>query len=235
MAKTTRSGWSLPIDQHLDGFVPWRVRNIDGTLYLSAYLGVGLYGKDHRSDLRLFSSRSGMDWKPVSEAPQCDLPYAEEGEFIADKTGDLWGTIRFEGYGGALFHADKTDWGKWTLYPTDDKYDSALLFGHKDDLYLVARRNIPGRANRFKSRKRNLLHYSLTRKCTALYKINREAKTVDHVLDFESTGDNAYAGIIQTGADEYLVFNYSSDPKHKKNWIRGQLGRTNIYTYRLVF
>jgi len=235
IVKTSHSKWSGLIDQKLDGFVPWRVRNINNTFYLSAYYGVNLYNKEHTSNLRLFTSANGFDWKPISAEPQCNLPFAEEGEFIQDKSGELWGTIRFEGFGGALFHAEKTDWAKWAFYRTDYKYDSALLFDHEDAIYLIARRNIDGKANRFKSRNRNLIRYSFTRKCTSLYKINKTDKTIETILDFPSTGDNAYAGIVQTAPNEYAVFNYSSDPKHKKNWIRGQLGKTNIYMYRLKF
>lgn len=235
IVKTTTSKWTAPADQQLDGFVPWRVRNINSTFYLSAYYGVNLYNKDHHSNLRLFTSSNGLQWKPLSDSAQCNLDFAEEGEFIADTKGELWGTIRFEGFGGALFHAEKNNWAKWVFYRTDYKYDSALLFNVGDDTYLIARRNLDGKANRFKSRNRNLIRYSLTRKCTSLYKINKTQKTIDPILDFPSTGDNAYAGIVQTGANEYAVFNYSSDPKHPKNWIRGQLGKTNIYMHLLKF
>ncbi len=235
LVKTTSSSWTVPIDQQLDGYVPWRVRNINGTFYLSAYYGVNLYNKGHLSDLRLFTSNNGLQWKPLSDSAQCSLDFAEEGEFIVDTKDELWGTIRFEGFGGALFHAEKNEWAKWAFYRTDYKYDSALLFNVDDDTYLIARRNLDGIANRFKSRNRNLIRYSLTRKCTSLYKINKADKTIDPILDFPSTGDNAYAGIVQTGPREYAVFNYSSDPKHPKNWIRGQLGKTNIYMHRLKF
>lgn len=235
LVKTPSSAWTAPIDQQLDGYVPWRVRNINGTFYLSAYYGVNLYNKGHHSDLRLFTSDDGLQWKPFTDTAQCNLDFAEEGEFIDDSKGELWGTIRFEGFGGALFHAEKNNWAKWVFYRTDYKYDSALLFNEGDDTYLIARRNIDGKANRFKSRNRNLIRYSFTRKCTSLYKINKENKRIDLVLDFPSTGDNAYAGIVQIGVKEYAVFNYSSNPKHPKNWIRGQLGKTNIYMHRLKF
>lgn len=235
IVKTSSSAWTSPIDQHLDGYVPWRVRNLNSTFYLSAYYGVNLYNKAHHSDLRLLTSENGLQWKPLSDSAQCQLDFAEEGEFIADSKGELWGTIRFEGYGGALFHAEKNNWAHWAFYRTDYKYDSALLFNVGDDTYLIARRNLDGKANRFKSRNRNLIRYSFTRKCTSLYKINKENKSIDLVLDFPSTGDNAYAGIVQTGTNEFAVFNYSSDPKHPKNWIRGQLGKTNIYMHRLKF
>jgi hypothetical protein len=235
ISKTLNGSWSNLIDVNLDGYVPWRVRPILNKMLMSAYYGKDLYNSKHKSDLRLFESSDGIKWKPISEKPQCDMEYAEEGEFIIDRDSVLWGTIRFEGFGGALVKAEKNDWANWNIIKTDYKYDSALLFERENEIYLISRRNVDGVANRFKSRTRNLLRYSFTKKCTALFKINKEKMTIEHIFDFPTTGDNAYAGIVQTAVNKYAIVNYSSDPSKPKNWIKGQLGKTNIYLHTIEF
>ncbi len=209
ISKSSNSGWSSLTDIHLDGYVPWRVRNVNDKLLLSAYYGKNLYNSKHKSDLRLFESSDGIKWQPISEKPQCDLEFAEEGEFVIDRDSVLWGTIRFEGFGGALVKAEKNNWSNWNIVKTDYKYYSALLFERENEVYLISRRNVDGKANRFKSRTRNLLRYSFTKKCTALFQINKEKMCIEHVFDFPSTVDNAYAGIVQTAKNEYAVVNYS--------------------------
>jgi hypothetical protein len=235
ITKSDKTFWSQLTDVKLDGYVPWRVRDVNGKMLLSAYYGKDLYNSKHKSDLRLFESTDGYRWKAISKKPQCDLEFAEEGEYVIDRDGILWGTIRFEGFGGALVHTAKNDWTNWNIIKTDYKYDSAILFEHENEIYLISRRNMDGIANKFKSRTRNLIRYSFTKKCTALFKIDKEKKTINHILDFPSTGDNAYAGIVKTGAEDYVIVNYSSAPAKSKNWISGQLGKTNIYLYRLSF
>ncbi len=235
ISKTLNGSWSNLIDLNLDGYVPWRVRPILNKMLMSAYYGKDLYNSKHKSDLRLFESKDGIQWRPISEKPQCDLEFAEEGEFIIDRDSILWGTIRFEGFGGALVKAEKNDWANWNIIKTDYKYDSALLFERENEIYLISRRNMDGVANRYKSRARNLIRYSFSKKCTALFKINKEKMTINHLFDFPSTGDNAYAGIVKTEDNKYAVVNYSSDPSKTKNWISGQLGKTNIYLYTIEF
>ena len=83
---------------------------------------------------------------------------------------------------------------------------------------------------------RNLIRYSITRKVTSLFKLNKSDLTMSLVTDFPSTGDNAYAGISKLDDNNYLLMNYSSNINGpKKNWIRGQLGKTYIYWTKLKF
>jgi hypothetical protein len=224
-----------PIDQHLDGYVPWRVRNMNSTFYLSAYYGVNLYNKAHHSDLRLFTSEMVCNGNPSPTRHNANSTLRKKANLLPIQkvnSGEPFVLKAME----ALYFMPKRITGRigLSIAPITNMIVH-YLFNVGDDTYLIARRNFDGKANRFKSRNRNLIRYSFTRKCTSLYKINKENKSIDLVLDFPSTGDNAYAGIVQTGANEFAVFNYSSDPKHPKNWIRGQLGKTNIYMHRLKF
>ncbi|MFM2305965.1 MAG: hypothetical protein RLZZ367_634 [Bacteroidota bacterium] len=241
--KAGNGSWSEQQSVNLDGFVPWRLRIRADTLYLSAYYGRGLYKGSHHSNLRLFYSTNGTGWHTLSTEPQIDILNAEEGEFIFDKKGDMYATVRLEGTGALVCKAPARNLSNWQQRRTKAKYDSALLFEHNDDIYLISRRNVDGDMDKVKNRKndkqgrlRNLIRYSITRKVTALYKFDKDSLTVTPVIDFPSTGDNAYAGIAQVDANIYVVMNYSSDiAKRKKNWIRGQLGKTYIYWTKLRF
>lgn len=241
--RTTGKGWTERVSANLDGYVPWRLRERNDTLYLSAYYGKGLYKKSHHSDLRLFYGIDGLRFQPISKEPQTDILSAEEGEFIFDKKGDMYATVRLEGTGALVCKADGNKLQQWNYKRTKYKYDSALLFEHNDDIYLVARRNIDGEMDKVKNRKnekqgkiRNLLRYSFTKKVTALYKFDKDSLTVTPIMDFPSTGDCSYAGIAQIDKDSYLLMNYSSDiTKRKRIWINGQLGKTYIYSTILRF
>lgn len=244
LTRTTGTGkWTPHQSVNLDGFVPWRLRERNDTLYLSAYYGKGLYKGTHHSNLRLMWSTNATEWHDISKEPQVDILNAEEGEFIFDKAGNMFATVRLEGTGSLVCRADKNSLQNWEKRRSKTKYDSALLVDHGDDIYLISRRNIDGEIDKVKNRKndkqgriRNLIRYSITRKATSLFKLNKDSLTLSLITDFPSTGDNAYAGIAQADANTYVVMNYSSDiKKRKKNWIRGQLGKTYIYWTTLRF
>lgn len=235
--------WSEPSTTGLDGYVPWRIRMKDGMMYMSAYYGVDLYNKNHKGDLRLFTSKDARTWQPLTEQPQIGEPSAEEGEFIFDKSGRLYGTIRLESTGSLIVSADSNDLGNWKYKRSKFKYDSALLFEHDDEIYLIARRNVPGEVDRSKKwlgdntrRILNLTKYSLSSKKTALYKFDKENLDIVHIMDFESNGDNAFPAIIQLSENQYGVFNYSSDiDTDNKIWLEGQVGKTYLYYSTLTF
>lgn len=223
--------WSECVDMALDGYVNWRLRVRDDTLYLSAYYGKDLYNSAHKGSQRLFYSTDGYDFKPISESPQVPDHGVEEGEFIFDKDGNIWGTLRMEGDGAMVFYAPADDIANWKTRYTKHKYDSALLFEHNGEFYLVSRRNLDGTAAKSNIRTYNLVRYSFTRKRTAIYHFNREKLSIDWIADFPSTGDTAFPGIAPLGDGKYFLINYSSDIHGKeKSWIRGQLGKTYIYS-----
>jgi hypothetical protein len=235
------TGWSKKINTNLDGYVDWRFRTLGNTLYLSAYYGVDLYQNDHKANLRLFSSEDGFNFKPISIEPQVNERGAEEGEFIFDKEGNLWATVRLEGSGSLLCFAHKDSLDIWETKFSKYKYDSALLFEYKDDIYLIARNHLKGEATPVrnpsdKQRRKNLIRYSFSKKVTALYKIDKENMLVKHIMDFESTGDNAFPGIAIRNENSFYLLNYSSNiNKREKIWIAGQLGKTFIYKTILEF
>jgi hypothetical protein len=229
------NAWAEKQKTDLDGFVNWRCRVWEGKMYFSAYYGVNLYNSEHAANLRLFSSEDGIHFAPISHEPQITTQGAEEGEFIFDAEGNLWATVRLEGSGSYLCYASKDSLGKWKKKFSKVKYDSALLLGLDSEIYLVARRNLKGDATPVenpdkKQRRKNMVGYSLSRKVTALFRINKDKMEIEHVMDFPSTGDTAFPGAAQKDGSSYYLLNYSSDINKKpKNWLRGQLGRTYIY------
>lgn len=237
----TDTGWCAKIKTNLDGFVDWRFRTQDEKLYLSAYYGVNLYNKGHQANLRLFTSEDGTNFTAISEQPQITTKGAEEGEFIFDNQGNIWSTIRLEGSGSYLCFASKDSIDKWSKKFSKLKYDSALMFEHEDEIYLVSRRHLKGNATEVeiptkKQRRKNLIHYSFSKKVTALFKINKDKMEIEHVMDFPSTGDTAFPAIAQKDSDTFYLLNYSSNiHKRDKIWIGGQLGKTYIYQTELHF
>lgn len=234
------TGWSSKTKTNLDGFVNWRFRTHNDKLYLSAYYGVNLYNDEHQANLRLFTSEDGIHFSPISEHPQVTTKGAEEGEFIFDKQGNIWSTVRLEGSGSYLCFASKDSIDKWSKKFSKLKYDSALMFENDEDIYLVSRRHLKGNATEVefpdkKQRRKNLIRYSFSKKVTALFKINKEKMEIEHVMDFPSTGDTAFPGIVQKDDSTFYLLNYSSDiHKRDKIWIGGQLGKTFIYKTELT-
>lgn len=233
--------WSEKKNIGLDGYVPWRFKTRNGKIYLSAYYGVNLYKNKHAANLRLFTSTDGLHFEPISKEPQVTTKGAEEGEFEFDKEGNLWATIRLEGSGSYVIFASKDSLQTWHHWFSPHKYDSALMFEYQDDMYVVARRHIKGAATKVEipnanQRRNNLLKYSFSRKYTALYKLDKLNHCLVHLMDFPSTGDNAFPGIAKKDDNSYYLLNYSSDiHKREKNWITGQLAKTYIYWTILTF
>jgi hypothetical protein len=236
--KAPGKAWTQPASTGLDGYVPWRVRTRRDTLYLSAYYGRHLYKHSHHADLRLFTSTDGFRWHKLSADPQVNLESAEEGEFIFDVKGDMYGVVRLEGTGSLLTYASHDSLDKWHIIPSHYKYDSSLLLASGDDIYLLARRSLAGEMtkapkwmNPRQARNYNLFRYIFSRKVTAIFRYDKVNKTLVHILDFPSTGDTAFPAVASLSQGKFLFMNYSSNILGvKKNWIRGQLGKTYIYS-----
>jgi len=237
--------WSEPKPIYEPGYVIWRAKEHDGKAYMSVYYGVGLYSNETEpGHLRLLVSDDGYNYRMVNNREVSSEVSAEEGEFEFDEEGNLYATIRLEMKGGKVCFARKTALTEWDCRFTPYKYDSALMFRHGGDFYVIARRNVAGPYNtgskilpRSLRSKWYLAKYSLTRKRTALYKLDKEKMELVPLFDFPSIGDTAYAGIVPVSDDKYLVVNYSCDINgFDWNWLGGQVfGGTNIYAFTLDF
>lgn len=242
LARTGAGTWGQIEDARLDGYVPWRLRMHRGRALMSAYYGQGFYA-GRRCEVRLFSSEDGVHWSPISAEPQLAYKGAGESEFIFDDLGNLWGTVRLEFNGSYVIHASKDSLGCWQTKYNRNKYDSALMFRHGSDIYLVARRNVDGPfykmakwIPRFLRGKYSLIRYSLGAKRTALFRLNQQTHELEHLFDLPGRGDNAYAGIAEIDEDTFLLVNYSNDIHGPDlTWLRGQWKETHLYTVRLDF
>ena len=225
--------WTQHHKTSLDGYVPWRLRVHKGLLYLSAYYGKNAYNKK-AVDLRLFTSEDGQNFKAISEKPQIlHEKGIGEGEFIFDAEGNIWGVARSEFDGSHTFFASKDSIHQWKVKNSPIKYDSSLMFEDNGNIFLIARRNLDGDGEYVRKTGRdrlNLLCYSFTKKKTAIFMLEKETMSWQHIRDFASTGDTAFPALVQKENGTYILLNYSSDiDKKDKNWIKGQLGKTYIY------
>ncbi len=237
-----RGKWVDRIAPGMDGYVPWRLKIHNGKPLFSAYWGKNLYGA-HQAQLRLFDSEDGIHWKPISEEPQISVTGSEEGEFEFDEAGNMWCIVRLEGEGAMLCYADKDSLATWKMYHTKKKYDSSCMFRHGKDIYLVARRNRGGNAEKAPGwmpdgirRTVNLASYSFTPKTTALYRLNTEVKDFDWVMDLPGCGDNAFPAVVAIDENNYYVLNYTNELSNPDiTWFSGQFQKTYIYYLRLSF
>ncbi len=230
--------FSAPWDIHEPGYVVWRVRNRGDTAYMSVYDGAGLYTvADRPGDVRLLRSTDGRAWEAISAAPQITATGAEEGELCFDADGNLLATVRLEVQGSLVCRAPAEDLTRWETRFSPYKLDSAVMFPSGQDFYLIARRNVAGAFQRGSEswpaslrRGWSLARYSLTRKRTALYRIDADSLRAVPLLDFPSKGDTAFAGVLPLGDGRFWVVNYSS-PLDGPDvpWLAGQLLESQLY------
>jgi hypothetical protein len=223
----------------LAGWVPWRLRTYQGGALLSAYDGRSIYRNLHQAQVRLWYTREGTRFVPVSDSAQARGEGAEEGEFLFDTTGNLWATVRYEGFGAGIAFAHRDSIARWDILRQTDKYDSALLFQHRGSIYLIARRD-PARTFERTDRghRNNMLRYSCSPKRTALYRLDTRTRRMVYLGDLPGRGDTAFAGLIPhpTQPNTYMVVNYSNNVNGPDRWwLRGQLGKTYLYAFELVF
>ncbi len=233
--------------------VPWDIKSRSGLAFLTSYqgehyTGVGL------PDIRVFlrSSSDGRTWSNVDGNPFVYRGGVSEAAFEFDSDGSLWAVTRNEdgdttGFGSHVCFAPADALAQWQCSTRSDpeRYDSPEMFRHENDIYLLARRDVGGPYDQGagdltfdEQRSRNLLDYSFRPKRTALYKLNKEARRVEHVQDLPGAGDTAFPSVVQTGPHTFLLANYTS-PLDQPNatWFEGQTSPrgTQIYLLTLSF
>lgn len=244
VTERTADGWTIPEAVFNPGYVVWRARAFLDKAYMSVYNGAGLYTTgDRAGDLRLLTSDDGRNWAPISERPQIDRVGAEEGEFCFDRDGNLVSVVRLETSGSLVCTAPRDDLATWSYQYSPEKYDSSLMLEHAGQFYVIARRNIAGAFEAAKQVLPDSLHrawrmarYSLTRKRTALYRVDVAGGRLVPLFDFPSRGDTAFAAVVPLDANRFHVMNYSSKLDGPDwPWIAGQLIGSQIYSAVLEF
>jgi hypothetical protein len=235
------------------GEVPWDLKIHDGIAYRTSYQGEH-YGAGDTSEIAVFFKQStdGTAWTPVGGKPNVYYGGVSEVAFEFDTQGALWAVTRNEdgdasGFGAHVCYAPPHDLSAWecSAQTDPDRYDSPEMFRHGDDLYLVARRDVGGPYDArddgltlAERRGRYLVAYSLRPKRTALYKIDKQQRTVVHVMDVPGVGDCSFPSVQQTGPHTYLLANYTSPlDMPDVSWLRGQTSErgTQIYLATLTF
>lgn len=230
--------WTDPEKIFKPGYVVWRLREHDGTAWMSTYYGTDIYGKGSRGEIRLLRSSNGIDWEPISEQPQIERVGAEEAEFVFDEQGGIVALVRLEVGGGALVcraPSDRLD--QWETRFTPYKVDSSLMFTCKGRYFVVGRRNVAGRSARVLNWPEGIRNawsmgfYSITRKRTCVYEIDPKTLELFPLFDLPSKGDTAFAGIAPLDdSGRYLLVNYSSPVDGPDwPWLAGQLFGSVLY------
>ena len=253
--RTWRRGfadWTEPEVWGEEGEVAWEVKVAGGEAFLTSYIGPHYdFDEEVELDVRFQSSLDGLSWAPVGAEAAVYTGGASEAAFEFDDRGLLWAVLRNEdgdasGFGSLLCYAIQETPGDWRCPEVSDpeRYDSPRMFKHEGELYLLARRDIGGPYDQGldlplpEARWENLVAYSGRPKRTALYRIDREAHEVEHLLDLPSAGDTAFPSVVQLDAHRFLVANYTSPVwDGDRTWLEGQVSDegTRIYLVEIEF
>lgn len=236
------TGWAPPTVAFEAGVVPWRIRRLDGRWALLGYRnGEAMYGP------RPIDPVVEVRWSDDLEAwsDPVDLhPGGIECELLELPDGRIIGLTRNEGpsrRGSDVLVGP--DLAHLTVHPIARKLDSPNLFAWAGDTWVFARRQlafggrydlVPRRTPGALAIRADQAVWSLTRKRSALYRVDANTATVTWVLDLPSRGDTSFAAVVPEADGSLLVADYTSPPDGPdRMWLRGQLAPTEIHVHRL--
>jgi hypothetical protein len=242
--------WDEPVAISPPDCVVWRVRPVNGRLFMTVYRGAAALYTRHPAPLtvELWVSDDGRSWAPADPVHPVVHQGGAEAEFIQLPDGRITAVVRKEGpefgWGSDIAMAPEFDPTRWITRSDLRKFDSPFLFLRDGVPHLLARRQV-GFGGQYDlglavlpdglRTKLDQLVYWLTPKRTALYRIDPDALTATWIEDLPSAGDTAFAAAVETADGEgHLVFNYSS-PVTKRwwPWALGQVRPTHIYSVEL--
>lgn len=256
MLKTRRMGpahWGDNAQFGEDKEVPWAVKTRNGFGYLTSYIGDHYFESEPGALTVIFrETKDGNIWSFVEDKPYVYQGGVSEAAFEFDADGSLWVVTRNEdgdesGFGSHVCTAPANALGTWSCSEKSDpeRYDSPHLFRHGNDIYLVARRDVGGPYDQGdpsltleEKRNKYLLDYSLRKKRSAIYRLDKASKTVVHLQDIPGVGDTAFPAVIQVSAHHFLLANYTSPLENEDwSWLKGQTSNegTQIYFVDLTF
>ncbi|MBW2523750.1 MAG: hypothetical protein JRI23_06220 [Deltaproteobacteria bacterium] len=247
--------WTEPVEVSplgQEGFIPWRAREVDGAGLLMGYVGGADIYELTSEGIQVYWLRTtdGHTFEPVvpdqpvvleGGVSETDWAMLDDGSVVAvsrNEAGDA------DGWGSKICTAPASDLGRWTCEPDRKKYDSPLLFRHRDEVYLVGRRQVANDGYfdlemRELSQEEQSLEYQAeywsTPKRCALWRVDPTTRAVEYLLDLPSNGDTCFASTVALSDTQHLIFNYTSpldDPELP--WNDGQWGETYIYRTTLT-
>lgn len=249
----TENTWTRQPDVLEKTEVHWEIKKRYNKIYLTSYAGEHYKLKGESNLILNFKhTNDGYHFFPEDSGRIVYKGGVSECAFEFDREGNLWAVTRLEdgdtnGFGSQLAFAPKENLQKWTFFkPVDPNcYMSPKMFRFQDDIFLIARNQRGkkpfGKAKNDISMKRqrlkNWIGFSLTPKTTALYKINKITKKIEWIMDLPGNGDTAFPSVQRLNKNQFLVANYSSSVKFRRNrsWLSGQFGKTGIYIGILTF
>jgi hypothetical protein len=244
--------WTEPAPFGDPSLIPWRIKPLDGRLSLTGYVGgenVYVAGGDPIRIQWLASedARSFGPWvegQPVvlegggSESDVLLLDDQRPLAIVRNEAGDE------DGFGSKVCTAPADEPAAWSCAPDPRKYDSPLVFERGGRTFLIARRQVandglydlgqdhPDLASAYLAYQ--AAYWSTPKRC-ALWEIDPEALTVEHLLDLTGQGDTCFPEILEHEG-ELWVYNYSNDPEGPDlPWYQGQLSPTWILRQTLGF
>ena len=239
--------WTDPAPLYAEGFIPWRAKVLDGTPYLIGYIGgENIYDINGEPlTIHLLTTADGVTWTAaVGDEPVVDEGGGSETDFVVMADGTLVAVERDEagsetGWGSRICRAEAGAWGDWSCAGDPKKYDSPLLFKHKERVWLIGRRNLTETGHydlemddlppEQQALQYQLDYWQSPKRCS-LWEVDPDTLTVEFVLDLPSKGDTCFASALHRGGDDWLVYNYSSPVDGDDvSWIEGQNGETWIY------
>lgn len=234
--------WRGPTRSLPSGIVPWRVRRLGGRWALLGYRGGEKMYSPRPAD-PVVELRWSDDLTSWSE-PVDVLVGGTECELVELPDGRLLGVSRNEGpsrRGGDLLVGDEVD--HLAVTPIERKPDSPNLFLWHGEPYLFARRqvafggrydHVPGWTPGSLAIRVDQAVWSLTRKRSALYRVDPDTPALTWELDLPSRGDTSFAAVVVESDDSLLVADYTSPSAGGDvMWLRGQLRPTEIHLHRL--
>ncbi len=239
--------WSEPTLSIGADVVPWRIRRTAGRWLMIGYRG-GEKMYSARPDDPVVELRWGDDldtWDPPADfhrgGCECELVELADGRVV--------GVTRNEGptrRGSDVVVApgvDRLRQDQVTVTAIARKLDSPNLFLWEGEPWLFARRQVPfggryGHMPRWMPSavaiRLDQAVWSLTRKRSALYRLDPDAGAVHWEIDLPSQGDTSFAAVVPDDDGSLLVADYRSpDAGGDVMWLRGQLRPTEIALHRL--
>ncbi|MCB9761337.1 MAG: hypothetical protein H6739_15955 [Alphaproteobacteria bacterium] len=246
--------WTEPAWLFQNGFIPWRVRVVDGVPMMIGYTGGDdIYDVDELPaiEVQWLRSGDGLSWEPVVPGqPTVETGGGSETDFAILEDGAVVAVTRNEagdelGWGSKVCRAEADALGDWRCEPDPRKYDSPLVFTASGRVWLIGRRNVTEDGHydlgrRDMDHQDQTLHYEIAywqepKRC-ALWEVDPDALSVEFVMDLPSRGDTCFPSALPLGEDRFAIYNYTSDPEGPDiSWLDGQNGPTVILRQELGF
>ena len=232
--------------------VPWDLKVRNGKAYMTSYMGNHYESGESAIEVYFKESEDGVNFTKVGGKDYVYKGGVSEVAFEFDAEGNLWAVTRNEdgdstGFGSHVCFAPKDALSEWECSEHSDpeRYDSPDMFRHGDEIFLAARRDIGGPYDEGRDdlsfaeqKSKYLMDYSFRPKGSALYRINREQRRVEKVLDLPGCGDTAFMSVRRLDTHSFLLANYTSPlDMTDSSWLDGQTDRrgTQIYFLTITF